>query len=157
MYLNTFLYNYNIHVQHMYNLYIIHTLLFIFWQAFWQAVHQHDPQCSDGRRQYVNRTPQSTYQRIFPYQHNMQHSQRSNTREPGQVRLHTLIQQQQSMLQQVLHNQASFETRQADLEERLANLESSVSASMSSNSSEGKKKRIVTRPLTVSSCEFCNQ
>ena len=90
-------------------------------------------------------TPQSSYQRNSPYQY-IQPSQRGST--GGQLTLRSLIQKQQNMLQQVLDNQATHETRQKDFEDRLARLESSRSTPTSS-SSDGKKKRVVTRPLTV--------
>ena len=57
------------------------------------------------------------------------------------------------MLQEVLTNQKLFETRQTRLEERLSKLESNASSSSSKSSSNefpGKKKRVVTRALSVS-------
>lgn len=75
------------------------------------------------------------------------------TRQSGRE-LRTLIQDQQTLLQQILNNQQLYQTRQSAMEERLSKLESSMSSvsSSKSSSSEGatKKKRVVTHSLSVS-------
>ena len=65
-----------------------------------------------------------------------------------------MLQKQQAMLQEVLNGQKIFEERQNTVESHLAELQSKVEESAvctpSSSSSEGKRKRIVTRALSVS-------
>ena len=65
-----------------------------------------------------------------------------------------MLQKQQAMLQEVLSGQKALEDRQNTVESHLAKLQSKVEKSAvstpTSSSSEGKRKRIVTRTLSVS-------
>ena len=72
----------------------------------------------------------------------------------SQENLIAMLQQQQPMLQQVLEGQKLFERRQDYFDDQLADLASKVERPIpttpSSSSSEGKRKRVVTRTLSVS-------
>lgn len=70
-----------------------------------------------------------------------------------------MLQQQQAILQQVLKGQEDLKSRQDEIEEKLSCLDAKVkstvnSVSPSSSSSDGKRKRIVTRTLSVSLLPF---
>ena len=65
-----------------------------------------------------------------------------------------LQRQQQVMLQQFIEGQKAFELRQIQLEEKLTTLQSEIdklssSTTLSSSSSDGKTKRVVTCTLSV--------
>ena len=67
-----------------------------------------------------------------------------------------MLQQQQLILQRVLESQKTLEERQNSIEEKLANLQSQVNVlpptvSPTASTSDGKRKRLVTRALSVSS------
>ena len=79
-----------------------------------------------------------------------------------------VLQQQQAILQQLLDGQKEVEKRQSQLEERLTCLQSKVEqppsiSTPSSSSSDGRRKRVVTRTLSVSFfvfmvyINFCNR
>ena len=65
-----------------------------------------------------------------------------------------MFQKQQTILQQLLEGQTRLEQRQDSFEDQLAHMTSKVEHSMpttpSSSSNEGKRKRMVTRSLSVS-------
>lgn len=66
-----------------------------------------------------------------------------------------MLQQQQLILQRVLESQKTLEERQNNIEEKLANLQAQVNVpvptvSPTASSSDGKRKRLVTRTLSVS-------
>lgn len=68
-----------------------------------------------------------------------------------------MLQQQQAVLQEVLKGQEVLKTQQAEMEEKISTLEAEVNKpadlSMSpSSSSDGKRKRVVTKALSVSQC-----
>ena len=67
----------------------------------------------------------------------------------------TMLQQQQTLLQQVVTSQSRLENRQSTMEVKLADLKEKIDTPVvvsptSSQSSDGKRKRIVTRALSVS-------
>ena len=67
----------------------------------------------------------------------------------------SMLQQQQGLLQKVINNQKSLEEKHTKMEAMFANLEEQVRRdatppSSSSTSSDGKRKRVVTRELSVS-------
>ncbi len=68
----------------------------------------------------------------------------------------SFLQQQQQPLQKVIDGQRAIEERQTSLEEKLTYLENKLSTpqpsptSSAASSSEGKRKRVVTRTLLVS-------
>ena len=66
-----------------------------------------------------------------------------------------MLQKQQAMLQEVLEGQKALEERQDTVESHLAELQSKMeeSATSTPSSSDGKRKRVVTRALSVS----CNK
>ena len=64
-----------------------------------------------------------------------------------------MLQQQQMILQKVLESQKALEERQNKIEDKLANLQTLMdkpSVSSPTSSSDGKRKRLVTRALSVS-------
>ena len=68
--------------------------------------------------------------------------------------LMSMLQQQQALLQQVIDGQKRLEERQDSFEDQLTTLVSKVEqpapTTPSSSCSEGKRKRVVTRTLSVS-------
>ena len=68
-----------------------------------------------------------------------------------------MLQQQQAILQEVLDGQKALEARQTNVEDKIIHLQSQVekstSSSTSPSSSDGKRKRIVTRALSVCYCD----
>ena len=66
----------------------------------------------------------------------------------------TMLQQQQAVLQEVLDGQKELQQRQNQMEEKLICLQSKVdnppNIDAQSSSSDGKRKRVVTRTLSVS-------
>ena len=84
-----------------------------------------------------------------------QHMSPFSTPPSGHQNIILMLQKQQAMLQEVLSGQKALEDRQNNtIESHLAELQSKVEKSAvstpTSSSSEGKRKRIVTRTLSVS-------
>ena len=83
-----------------------------------------------------------------------QHMSPFSTPPSGHQSIILMLQKQQAMLQEVLSGQKALEDRQNTVESHLAELQSKVEKSAvstpTSSSSEGKRKRIVTRTLSVS-------
>ncbi len=81
------------------------------------------------------------------------HSHRSSISTDNQNEVIPMLQQQQLILQRVLEGQKTLEERQNKIEDKLADLQSQMdkpSAVSPSSSSDGKRKRLVTRALSVS-------
>ena len=76
-------------------------------------------------------------------------------RELLEISIIWMFQKQQAMLQGVLEGQKALEERQDTVESHLAELQSKMeeSATSTPSSSDGKRKRVVTRTLSVS----CNK
>lgn len=69
----------------------------------------------------------------------------------------SMLQKQQAMWQQVLKGQQSISSRQDAIEGKVLNLEAKIdknSATSPSSSSDGKRKHVVTRTLSVSYIEI---
>ena len=81
-------------------------------------------------------------------------SEKTSSNSHPEKNLISMIQHQQAMLQQALEGQKHLVERQDSFEQQLAELASKVeqplSSTPSSSSSEGKRKRVVTRILSVS-------
>ena len=72
---------------------------------------------------------------------------------PDNSSILSLLQQQQAVLQRVLDGQQSMEERQNNMEQKLNDLQKNVEQSQSSTTDSGsdhKRKRVVTRTLSVS-------
>ncbi len=81
---------------------------------------------------------------------------------PNNSEIISFLQQQQQALQKVIDGQRAIEERQTSLEEKLTYLENKLSTpqpsptSSAASSSEGKRKRVVTRTLSVSLVDLSN-
>ena len=76
-----------------------------------------------------------------------------HSKEPGRDELISTIQEQQRMLEQMKKCHESMELRQSQLENKIAQLEEKIEGSKTPPEtpiSKGKRKRIVTRALSVS-------
>jgi len=115
------------------------------------------PTLDDPVQQYTSSLSSSPFSSVSQdphFQQQMSSSSLSPFSSVSQENLIAMLQQQQAMLQQVLEGQKLFERRQDYFDDQLADLASKVERPIpttpSSSSSEGKRKRVVTRTLSVS-------
>ncbi len=94
-------------------------------------------------------------QRVYTRSSSPSHAdERVYTRPPSHAdQLMTMMQQQQAQLQKVLDGQQAMELRQSVMDTKLASLQEQILSQHTnaspSSSSDGKRKRVVTRTLSV--------
>ena len=114
------------------------------------------PTLDDPVQQYTSSLSSSPFSSVSHDPH-FQQQMSSSSLSPfsvSQENLIAVLQQQQAMLQQVLEGQKLFERWQDYFDDQLADLASKVEQPIpttpSSSSSEGKRKHVVARTLSVS-------